>query len=248
MTAVLVLLLVNAALGAWDTLWYHEYRARLTARLDDTAAELRLHAARDGIYVGLYGFLAVFEPRGLVVGVVFAALAAEIAITLADFVIEDRDRPAIGGLAPGERVLHSVMAIVYGAMLARLVPVLMAGIHEPTGATLHDAPVALSVGALLAAMGIAISGTRDFLALGGFDPIWTVGDRSRARSGERTRPTSLKSLRLGAEPRTWSSSPSTVEQAGSSTSVSRSSPGSSTSSTSWCSSTTTPPAPLASSR
>lgn len=177
MTSVLVLLLANAVLGAWDTLWYHEYKARLSARIGHTATELRLHVARDAVYVGLYGFLAFYRPGGLVVAVVTVAIAAEILITLADFVVEDRDRPAIGGLAPGERVLHSMMAIVYGVMLGQLVPELLDGGTQPTGAILHGAPLPLSIGAVAAAAGIAVSGVRDALAIGGFDPIWPATNR-----------------------------------------------------------------------
>jgi hypothetical protein len=173
MTTVLTFLLVNAVLGAWDTLWYHEYRARLVARVDSTRTELRLHAARDGIYVVLYGVLAWWRPAGVVVAVVALLLVAEIVITLADFVVEDRDRPAIGGIAPGERILHSMMAIVYGMMLVQLLPVLAASLADPSGLVRHDAPLALSLAGAAAAAGIAVSGLRDVLALRGFDPVWS---------------------------------------------------------------------------
>lgn len=174
MTAVLALLLVNVVLGAWDTLWYHEYRARLTGRLDTTRRELQLHAARDAVYVVLYGFLAFFEPAGILVGVVIAALVVEIVITLTDFVVEDRDRPAIGGMAAGERVLHSLMAIVYGAMLAELLPLLLSAAAEPTGVGRHGAPAWMSIAAALSAAGIAVSGIRDAAALRGHDPVWSA--------------------------------------------------------------------------
>lgn len=183
MTTVLVLLLVNAVLGAWDTLWYHEYRARLTARIECTRTELRLHAARDAIYVVLYGGLAWWRPSGVVVAAVAVLLVAEIVITLADFVVEDRDRPAIGGIAPGERILHSLMAIVYGMMLVRLIPVLFGNAFEPAGAIRHEAPVELSIAATVAALGIAASGARDVLALRGIDPVWTP--RRRAATATR---------------------------------------------------------------
>lgn len=172
MTVVLALLMVNAVLGAWDTLWYHEYRAKLTAKTATTRPELRLHVGRDAIYTGLYGLLAFFRPEGLVVSLVIVALIAEIVLTLSDFVVEDRDRPAIGGMAAGERVLHSLMAIVYGAMLSRLVPELLDAAAEPTGLTHHGAPGWLSIAALVTAAGIAVSGIRDALALRGVDPIW----------------------------------------------------------------------------
>jgi len=75
-TPVLALLCVNAVLGAWDTLWYHEYRGRLTAKLAHTRPELRLHAARDAVYVVLYGCLAWWQPTGTGVAVIGALLAA----------------------------------------------------------------------------------------------------------------------------------------------------------------------------
>ncbi len=173
MSTVLALLLVNAVLGAIDTLWYHEFRARLTARLATTRTELRLHAGRDAIYVVLYGGLAWWTPAGPLVGVVVLLLVAEVAITMADFVVEDRDRPAIGGMAPGERVLHSLMAIVYGAMLVQLLPLILAEADGPAGLLRHDAPPAISIGATLAAAGIALSGARDVLAVHGIDPVWS---------------------------------------------------------------------------
>lgn len=183
MNTVLALLLVNAALGAFDTLWYHEYRARLSAKIEHTRTELRLHAARDGVYVVLYGVLAWWTPSGFAVALVAVLLATEIAITLADFVVEDRDRPLIGGISPGERVLHSLMAIVYGAMLARLVPVLLDAAESPTSLTRHDTHIVLSLGATAAAAGIAASGIRDAFALAGIDPIWRPVRRDAASGG-----------------------------------------------------------------
>ncbi len=165
MTSVLVLLLVNAVLGAFDTLWYHEYRARLASKIVTTAPELRLHVARDLVYVGLYGVLAWWQPTGLLRPIVAVALVTEIVITMTDFVIEDRDRPAIGGMQPGERVLHSTMAIVYGAMLTFLVPELLAGNWSWSLPATHDAPAGLSIAATVAAVGIALSAARDWVAL-----------------------------------------------------------------------------------
>jgi hypothetical protein len=166
MTSVLTLLLVNAVLGAWDTLWYHEYRARLWARVSTTRTELRLHAGRDAVYALLYGFLAWWRPGGWAVALVIAALVTEIAITMTDFVVEDRDRPAIGGIAPGERVLHSTMAIVYGAMLITFAPELLDGVAEQTQR--HAAPAWMSWSATAAAVGIALSGGRDAWISSGF--------------------------------------------------------------------------------
>ncbi len=165
MNAALILLLVNVIFGAWDTLWYHEYKTRLVHHLASTRPELRLHAARDGVYTCLYGSLAIYRPQGLYVYIVGAMLVAEIMITLTDFVVEDRDRGAIGGMVAGERILHTLMAIVYGAMLTFLIPELISGARLPTALVINDAWVLLRLGAGVAAIGIGMSGIRDTVAL-----------------------------------------------------------------------------------
>ena len=43
-------------------------------------------------------------------------LATEVRITLAGFIVEDKVRRPLGGLLPGERATHTIMAIIYGAM------------------------------------------------------------------------------------------------------------------------------------
>jgi hypothetical protein len=89
-------------------------------------------------------------------------LAAEVAFTLADFVVEDRTRR----LAAGERVLHSVMAIVYGAMLTRLVPEIAgwSGEHSGLVAVPGAVPAALAAAASVLGAGIAVSRARDAVA------------------------------------------------------------------------------------
>ena len=54
--------------------------------------------------------------------VLAALLAAEIVLTLTDFVVEDTVRRFLGGVYQGERVMHAVMGLMYGAMLAYLTP------------------------------------------------------------------------------------------------------------------------------
>lgn len=178
MIIVLALLLLNAALGAFDTLWFHEYKAQLPTKLAHTRTELMLHTARDFLYTIVYGVFAWWTPSGLWVLVFGLILTAEIYITLTDFVVEDRDRPAIGGIAPGERVLHTLMAIVYGAMLANLVPILAGNAAGTTALVRHDAPTLMSLAAAVMAVGIAITGVRDLLAVLGIDVLKPVHVRA----------------------------------------------------------------------
>src|SRR5579871_1961869 len=124
MTTVLWLLTVQGAIGAFDTLYYHEYRARLPARAASAASELTLHAIRDFVYAIIFATIPWLTFGGVWVVPLSILLAMEIVITMTDFVVEKHVRKPLGDVYPGERVTHAIMAIVYGAMLANLLPVL----------------------------------------------------------------------------------------------------------------------------
>ena len=98
------------------------------------------------------------------------AATAEIGITLADFIVEDQVRKPYGGLLPGERATHTVMAIIYGAMLANLIPVLLAWHRSATGLRPEPVNVPLSYRLALTALalGTCASAARDTYAVAGF--------------------------------------------------------------------------------
>ena len=125
MTVVLWLLAIQGAIGAFDTAYYHEWRARLPARGKRAASELKLHAARDFFYAVLFGTLPWIAWQGAWVLMLVAVLVAEIALTLTDFVIEIAVRKELGDVYGGERVTHAIMGILYGGMVAMLIPVLI---------------------------------------------------------------------------------------------------------------------------
>lgn len=68
------------------------------------------------------GTLPWLAWQGLWTAVLIAVLMAEIVLTLADFVVEIAVRKPIGDVYGGERITHAIMGIVYGAMVANLVP------------------------------------------------------------------------------------------------------------------------------
>jgi hypothetical protein len=144
MLIALWLLAAQGALGAFDTLYYHEFRLRLPANRY-AAKELLLHALRDFVYFALFGVSAWATWNGLFAVTFVGLLIAEIAITLADFVEEDRIRT----LPPGERMMHAVMGIVYGLFLANLLPSVV-GI--------------LSWLLIFMAVGVLFSGVRDMVS------------------------------------------------------------------------------------
>lgn len=127
MNAVFVLMTVQALLGGFDNLWHHELGARLPQRAS-ARRELALHAAREAIYGVVFLGLAWAEWHGAFALLLALLLAAEVVITLADFLEEDRTRE----LPPLERVLHTVLAVSYGLFLATLAPRLWAWAHAPS--------------------------------------------------------------------------------------------------------------------
>jgi hypothetical protein len=165
MTIALYLLAAQGAIGAFDTLYYHEWKARLPAR-PSAAPELKLHALRDFLYAALFGTLPWLAWRGWWLAPLVVIVVAEIVLTLADFVIEMDARKPLGDVYAGERVTHAVMGILYGAMIANLLPTLRAWWNLPAALAIAPPPIPAWLRLLLVLMtvGVAASGIRDFCA------------------------------------------------------------------------------------
>lgn len=166
MTIALWLLFIQGLFGAFDTIFYHEIKAKLPALGSQVGAELRLHAARDFVYTILFGTLPWFAWSGMFSFALALLLVAEIVITMCDFVVEDRVRKPLGGVYPGERVTHGLMAILYGAVLAYLAPTILEWNRNATAfsAVQYDVPPALSWAMTAMAAGVLLSGIRDLCA------------------------------------------------------------------------------------
>lgn len=164
MRTVLVLLAAQAVVGAFDTIWFHEVRGRLPARAG-VRRELRLHAARDVVYAAIFCGLPWVAWHGAWAVVLTVGLAAEVVVTCADFVTEDKVRT----VSPGERVTHAVMGVVYGAMLAHLTPILLEWYAAPTALSPSDPglPGSVRVALTLLGLGTLASGARDLYATTG---------------------------------------------------------------------------------
>src|SRR5262249_55588109 len=112
-STALWLLALQGVIGAFDTLYYHEWRARLPAAGSIAGPELKLHAARDVLYAVLFATLPWVAWQGIWAAVLVAILVAEVLLTLADFVTETTVRRSLGDVYAGERVTHAIMGIVY---------------------------------------------------------------------------------------------------------------------------------------
>jgi len=124
---LLTLLTIQSLLGAFDNLWHHELSEDLRHR-PAARAELALHTGREFLYAVIFAGIAWLRWQGGWAWLFVALLGIEIVITLTDFVIEDRTRrlPAL------ERVLHTVLAINFGALIALLAPELAGWAAAPT--------------------------------------------------------------------------------------------------------------------
>jgi uncharacterized protein len=157
-TLLWVLLTVQIALGAFDTLWHHEFTERLAWR-QSQRGELRLHGVRNLIYAGLFLTIGWTAPSGALALMAIVVLAIEVLITLKDFVEEDQTRR----LPASERVTHTLLALNYGAILMSLVPLLVQWSAHETGLIGADNGywAWLMSGA---ALGVGIFGVRDLFA------------------------------------------------------------------------------------
>lgn len=166
MNGVLYLSTALAILGAADTIYYHEWRARLPGMGRAGGSELQLHAYRDFVYAILFAALPWSSWQGAWSLVLAGLLLTEVILTLWDFVVEDWIRKPLGGVYHGERIMHAIMGIVYGAMLANIVPVIHQWCSMPSALVFAPVPVSRFVRwfLTLAAAGVLLSGIRDLCA------------------------------------------------------------------------------------
>jgi hypothetical protein len=166
MKYLLWLLALQGLLGAFDTIYYHEWRARLPAHASFAARELKLHAIRDFLYAIIFGTLPWLAWQGRWAALLGAIMITEILLTFADFIVEATVRKPLGDVYPGERVSHAIMGIIYGIILANLMPLLISWWQMPTAfvATAPDVPLALRWTLALMSAGVLLSGLRDLYA------------------------------------------------------------------------------------
>jgi len=184
MAVALWLLALQGVIGAFDTAYYHEWRARLPGLGPQAAPELRLHAARDVLYAVIFAMLPWFAWQGLWTIALITVVVAEIILTMADFIVEISVRKPLGDVYGGERLTHAAMGILYGAMLASLYPTLRQWGMRPTALECAPANTTPTLRWCLTAMalGVLLSGMRDLYASFGLpwgSWPWTLPDSSR---------------------------------------------------------------------
>lgn len=89
-----------------------------------------------------------------------------ILLTLWDFVVEIQVRRELGDVYAGERVTHAIMGLMYGAILAKLIPILIPWWESPTALTIAFAPISgwMQTALTIMGLGVVASGLRDLYA------------------------------------------------------------------------------------
>ncbi|KKJ77165.1 hypothetical protein WH95_08855 [Kiloniella litopenaei] len=167
MLLVLSLLVLQGIMGAFDNFWHHEITEALPSK-PSARKELILHSAREFIYAALFLMLGWATWHGIFGIIVIILLVIEVAITLWDFIEEDMTRK----LPPLERVLHTVLAMNYGAVLVLLLPILWGWSLGATQVKAVDYGI-FSWVMTLYGVGVFSWGIRDFYAVIKLGPLQT---------------------------------------------------------------------------
>jgi hypothetical protein len=155
---LLALLVAQGVMGGIDTLLNHEIIARLPHR-PEARGEIGVHVLREANYALIFGGLAWLAWEGLMAAVVALLLAAEIAITVLDELVENRTRV----LPQNERAMHVVLALNLGLILAVAAPVLWEWHARATGWQARGFG-GLSWALTVLALAAAMWAVRDFIA------------------------------------------------------------------------------------
>lgn len=159
------LLLSMGLLGAADIVFFHT-RAHRLRHHGPARAELWTHALRGPTYCVLFAMVPNATFAGGWFIALLALLAFDLAISIADFWLEPDSRRALGGLPRGEYLLHVVLAMLFGALVASLIHEGGASWNAPTQLTWSDAVptwLRMLLGAM--AVGVMVSGMQDFAAV-----------------------------------------------------------------------------------
>lgn len=124
----LIALMAHGVIGGSDVILNHELITRLPARRG-AAAEQRLHSGRELAFALIFLSLAWFEWHGVFAWAVVALFLAELCISTIDAVLECDTRV----LPVTERVMHVMLFVNFGIVLALLAPVWVDWMQRPDG-------------------------------------------------------------------------------------------------------------------
>ena len=151
-------------LGAVDIVCYHAVAHGIRSH-QESAKELLCHSLRGPTYALLFVLIPIFRMEGLFAWGLLGLLAFDVSISVWDFWLEQDSRRFLGGLPSGEYVLHMMMAMVFGAMVATLVYLAGSSLLAPTRVVYWPAVnTGVRLVMLIMAALVLISGVQDAVA------------------------------------------------------------------------------------
>jgi hypothetical protein len=180
MEAATFVLFALGCLGAADIAIFHSVAHGIRTH-PDSAMELVTHSLRGPTYAALFVLIPNFVMQGLYAWLLIALFVFDVAISVWDFSMEQRSRRFLGGLPSGEYVLHIVIAMLFGALVALVVSGMGDGFRLSTRLAYQPASVPWPVRGLMAVMAVLVlySGLQDALAAA---RLWKQPRRSEPTS------------------------------------------------------------------
>lgn len=166
MEAATYMLLALGILGAIDLLLFHTI-AHGIRRHRPSRAELMAHSLRGPVYALLFVLIPNFACNGAWYWALLGLLLFDLAVSLFDFAVEKQSRSLLGGLPTAEYILHMIMAMLFGAMVATIVMTTDTWARAPTALVYAPVGIPGAVRLLLGimAIGVLTSGIQDARAV-----------------------------------------------------------------------------------
>lgn len=160
------LLFLLGLLGATD-IWLFHTRAHHLHDHAPARAELVTHFLRGPTYCALFLMVPNYTFHGAWFAALLALLVFDFGISVADFWLEPASRRALGGLPRGEYLLHVIMAMLFGGLVAAVWYEAGGALAEPTALRWQAEGSGVWLRATLAvmALGVLWSGLADLAAV-----------------------------------------------------------------------------------
>jgi phosphatidylglycerophosphate synthase len=156
------LLFALGLLGAADIMLYHTVSHGIRHH-PGSQFELVTHALRGPTYALLFLLIPNVALLGWWFVLIILLFIFDLAISIADFYLEGDSRRKLGGLPPGEYVLHILLAILFGALVAGVLYEGGQWLWAPTAIRYQPAavPVVLRLTLAVMAVLVLVSGIQD---------------------------------------------------------------------------------------
>ena len=158
MAASTYILFLLGCLGATDILLYHSIAHGIRSHAD-SRLELWIHSLRGPTYAALFLLLPNFALHGAFFWMLIGIFVFDVAVSIADFLIEAASREFLGGLPSGEYVLHMIIAMLFGALVASVFYSAWPWAGMTTQITYEPAGVPHFLRMLMALMAVFVLGT-----------------------------------------------------------------------------------------